>query len=87
MTMRKPKKKSSDLGELFPKNPDTRCRDTKGRFATPEMAYADRVARENRFLRLERERYMRSFFAAADLATHWQRKYADLRERVKELCK
>ena len=83
---RKLKKKSSEL-ELFPPTPETRCRDTKGRFATPEMAYADRVARENRFLRLERERYMRSYFAAADLATHWQRKYAELRERVKELCK
>ena len=73
--------------ELFPNTPETRCRDTKGRFATPEMAYADRVARENRFLRLDRERFKRSYFAAADLAAYWQRKYNELHEKVKELCK
>lgn len=84
---RKLNAKRTGEGELFPNAPDTRCRDTKGRFATPEMAFADRVSKENRFLRMECERFKRSYFAAADLATHWQRKYNELREKVKELCR
>jgi hypothetical protein len=75
------------MEELFTNDINMRCRDSKGRFATPERAYADRVVQENKFLRLERERYKRSYFAAADLATHWQRKYLELREKVKAICK
>ena len=74
------------MEELFTNDINMRCRDSKGRFATPERAYADRVAQENKFLRLESERYKRSYFAAADLAARWQRKYEELRKRVKELC-
>lgn len=73
--------------ELFPNTPEMRCRDSKGRFATPEMAYADRVSRENRFLRLEREKYKRAFFAAADMSSRWHRKYIELLNKIKELCK
>ena len=39
---RKQKKETSDFGELFPKNPEMRCRDAKGRFATPEMPFRER---------------------------------------------
>ena len=74
------------MKELFDTS-EARHRDSKGRFATRDKAYADRVARENSYLRLERERYMRAYFAAADMSSHWQRKYIELREKVKELCK
>lgn len=80
------KKKNSDLGELFPLTPDMRCRDTKGRFATPERAYADKAMRENQFLRMECERYKRAYMSATKTSNIWHRKYIDLWKKVKELC-
>lgn len=79
--------KRTNQRSLFGNDPTMRPRDRKGRFATPERAYADKAIEENNWLRHEREKYMRSYFAAADLATHWQRKYLELREKVKAICK
>lgn len=82
---RKLKKKSSEL-DLFPQTPETRFRDTKGRFATPERAYVDKAIRENQYLRLECERYKRAYMSATKTSNIWQRKYFELRQKVKELC-
>lgn len=45
---------------LFDHDPVMKCRDSKGRFATPERAYADKAIKENNYLRYEREKYMRA---------------------------
>lgn len=70
---------------LFANDPAMMCRDRKGRYATPERAYADKAIEENKYLRHERDKCMRSYFAAADLASHWQRKYMELKEKIQSL--
>ena len=70
---------------LFGNDPAMVCRDRMGRFATPERAYADRAIEENKYLRHERDKYMRSYFAAADMASHWQRKYMELKEKIQSI--
>ncbi len=66
---------------------DTKARDSKGRFATPERAYAERAKRENQYLKLECERYKRAYFAAVDDAADWKRKYLELREKLESIIK
>lgn len=44
-------------GDLFENDESLRLRDMKGRFATPERAYADRILVENKRLRLELDKY------------------------------
>lgn len=79
--------KRNDQTGLFDKDPALIPRDSKGRFATPERAYADKAISENRLLRLECEKYRRSYYAAADLAALWNRKYLELMEKMKAICK
>ena len=74
--------KQSKSGGLFSNDPALKFRDSKGRFATAERAYADKAIAENKSLRVECERYRRSYLAAADLASHWQRKFNELQEEV-----
>ena len=68
---------------LFGNDPALKYRDSRGRFATADRAYADKAIRENNFLRSEVEKYKRSYFAAADLDSHWQRKYEELKQSIK----
>lgn len=77
--------KRTQQAGLFGNDPALILRDSKGRFATPERAYADKAISENRYLRHECEKYRRSYYAAADLASHWQRKYLELREKIKSI--
>ena len=70
---------------LFDHDPVMKCRDSKGRFATPERAYADKAIKENNYLRLEREKYMRAWIAASDMASYWQRKYLALQAKIKSI--
>jgi phage shock protein A len=70
---------------MFSRDPAIIPRDSKGRFATPERAYADKALKENRRLRSECERFKRSYYAAADLAALWQRKYQELQEKIKSI--
>ena len=70
---------------LFDHDPAMKCRDSKGRFATPERAYADKAIKENNYLRYEREKYMRAWHAAAEMASYWQRKYLALQEQIKAI--
>ena len=77
--------KSKQPRGLFGNDPALKFRDSKGRFATAEHAYADKAIAENKWLRVECERYRRSYLAAADLASHWQRKYLELQEKVQSI--
>jgi len=70
---------------LFDNDPVMKCRDSHGRFATPERAYADKAIKENNYLRLEREKYLRAYLSAASMASHWHRKYLELQEKVKSI--
>jgi len=70
---------------MFARDPALIPRDSKGRFATPERAYADKALKENRRLRSECERFKRSYYAAADLAAYWQRKHDALQEKIKSI--
>lgn len=74
------------MEELFANDPVMKCRDSKGRFATREKAYAERAANENRYLQLEREKYLRAYLSASSMASHWHRKYLWLQEKLKAIC-
>ena len=67
---------------LFGNDPALKFRDSKGRFATAERAYADKAIEENKLLRHECEKYRRSYLAAAKLASYWQRKFLELQEEA-----
>lgn len=71
--------------ELFANDPALKYRDAKGRFATPERAYADRAIEENKRLRYEREKYLRAYLAASESASRWHRKYLELQEKINAL--
>jgi len=71
--------------QLFQNDPAVKVRDSKGRFATAERAYADKAMKQNKWLRVERDRYMRAWMAAADTAAHWQRKYMELKDKVEKI--
>lgn len=80
------------MKDLFANDEAMRLRDSRGRFATPERAYADRVAQENKLLRLkvdrlsyEREKYFRAWMAVSDTASRVNRELAALKARIKEL--
>ena len=51
-----------------------------GQFCTKEMAYADKQAEENKFLKLEVEKYKRAYFALADENSLLKRKLLRLKE-------
>lgn len=70
---------------LFDNDPAMKCRDSKGRFATPERAYADKAIEENKFLRMEREKYLRAYLSAASMSSYWHRKFLELQEKVKSI--
>jgi hypothetical protein len=74
------------MEDLFANDPAMKCRDSKGRFATPERAYADKAIEENKRLRYEREKYLRAYLSAASMASRWHRKYIELQQKVQALC-
>lgn len=67
--------------ELFIERP----RDSRGRFATLERAYADRAMRQNAYLKHEVEKYKRMWMAAADSFAQAARELKELKERIKAL--
>lgn len=72
---------------LFGNDPALRCRDSKGRFATPERAYADKAIEENKYLRMEVEKYRRAYFAAGAMSSRYHRELLEVKEQLKELLK
>ena len=70
---------------LFANDETQRPRDKKGRFATPERAYADKCVEENKLLRLEVEKYralfekyFRAWKAVAGYAARVERKLKEI---------
>ena len=71
-----------------------RKRDSKGRFATAERAMYDKAAKENRWLRLQVEKYKRiadvsggAFIAQQRIIVTQSRVIADLRKELAKLKK
>jgi regulator of replication initiation timing len=72
---------------LFDNDPALRMRDSKGRFATPERARADKAIEENKYLRLEVEKYRRAYLAAGSMSARYHRELLEVKEQLKELLK
>ncbi len=70
------------MESLFEKDPAMRMRDSRGRFATPERAYADKAIEENKRLRFLCEKYKRAWFACASHAASLERELKDLRNKI-----
>ena len=67
---------------LFDKDPAMRMRDSKGRFATPERAYADKAIAENRKLRFLVQKYKRAWFASVEYANKVEEELKSLRTKI-----
>ena len=82
------------MRDLFANDEALRPRDSKGRFATAERAYADKQNEENKLLRMrvdylshEREKYLRAYLSAASMASRYHRELIDLKEKLKATTK
>ncbi len=73
------------MEDLFSKDPAMKLRDKKGRFATPERAYADKAIEENKMLRHRCEKFKRAWIAAVNSSSTWQRKYTELQKKIREV--
>lgn len=73
--------------DLFSNDPAMRMRDSKGRFATPLRAMADRAIEENKYLRLEVEKYKRAYLAAASMSSRYHRELLEVKNKLEELSK
>ena len=70
---------------LFDNDPAFRMRDSKGRFATLERARTDKAIEENKYLRLQVEKYRRAYIAAGETSSRYHRELLKLKEKIKEL--
>ena len=80
------------MKDLFANYKAMQFRDSKGRFATAERAYADREHEENKMLRLqidklthEREKYFRAWMACADSAARLNRELVAVKAELRTL--
>ena len=73
--------------DLFANDPAMGMRDSKGRFATPERAYADKAIEENKFLRFEVEKYKRAWLAASSMSSMYHRELIAVKAKLAELLK
>ena len=71
--------------DLFADDKSQKPRDNRGRFATQERAYADRILKENKLLRLEvekykhlYEKYFRAWQASVGYAARVERKLKEI---------
>lgn len=58
-------------------------RRSNGRFATKEMAYADKMANDNKRLSFEVEKYKRMYLAVVKENSELKRKFNQIKEIVK----
>jgi len=75
-------KKKENTPGMFDGDPVLRPRDRKGRFATPERAYADKAISENKVLRLQVEKYKRAWLASAEKARRIEAELRELRHKI-----
>lgn len=80
------------MKDLFANDKAIQFRDSKGRFATAERAYADREHKENIMLRLklnklirDRDKYFRAWMACADSTSRLNRELMALRAELRTL--
>lgn len=63
--------------------PKQTYRRSNGRFATKEMAYADKMANDNKRLSFEVEKYKRMYLAVVKENSELKRKFNQIKEIVK----
>lgn len=75
--------------DIFANDPvmKNQFRDRRGRFATPDRARADKAIEENKYLRLQVEKYKRAYLAAGELTSIYHRALIKVKEEMKELRK
>ena len=67
---------------LFDKDPVMRMRDSKGRFATPERAYADKAIEDNKRLRLLCDKYKRAWLSCSKRVVMIENELKQLRIKI-----
>ena len=67
---------------LFDKDPALRMRDSRGRFATPERAYADKAIDENKKLRLLCDKYKRAWMSMVNRCSKAENELKELRTKI-----
>ena len=72
---------------MFANDPSMKMRDSKGRFATPERAMADKAIEENKMLRLQVEKYRRAYLAAGEMSAMYHRELVKVKEELKQLLR
>ena len=74
-------------GDLFANDPvlNAKPRDKFGRYATPERARADKAIEENKYLRLQVEKFKRAWFAASEMSSMYHRALIKAKEELREL--
>lgn len=73
--------------DMFANDPSMKMRDSKGRFATPERARADKAIEENKMLRLQVEKYKRAYLAAGEMSAMYHRELVKVKEELKQLLR
>ena len=73
--------------DMFANDPSMKMRDSKGRFATPERARADKAIEENKMLRLQVEKYRRAYLAAGEMSAMYHRELVKVKEELKQLLR
>ena len=65
---------------LFGNDPALKMRDNKGRYATPERAYADKAIRQLAYWKNETEKYRRMYESVVKVLNHRNRKLYELKK-------
>ena len=73
--------------DMFANDPAMKPRDSRGRFATPEKARADKALEENKYLRLQVERFKRAWFAASEMSSYYHRALIKVEDELREVRK
>lgn len=62
-----------------------KLRESNGRFCTKERYVSEKISRENKVLRMERDKYLRAYLMLADENTRLRRELASIKDRIKTL--
>lgn len=75
-------KQSKEESGLFDKDPSMRLRDSRGRYATPLRAYADKAIEENKRLRAEKDKWFRAWKVTRARAGRLEKELMELRKKI-----
>lgn len=73
--------------DMFANDPALRMRDSRGRFATPERARADKAIEENKMLRFQVEKYKRAYIAAGNMSATYHRELLRVKDELNKLLR